>query len=340
MAGSDKPQAAKGANDEAGSGADAGSAAEAASSARSAMRDAADAWRNLGKQMREEFRAGAKDATARAMNVATDAAQRASESTNGASTRINDAAIEAMNAAGEAMDKAYDAANEAADKAYEAAGKTADAAADAAGKAAKAAAETSGDFVEKAGKAAAQAAEAAGKTAEAAADAAAKATSDLLDQAQKSAADWQDKFMRLHAEWDTYRRRTAEDRLQEKERANENLMKDLLPVLDDFERTIAYANENGVDQLLEGVEAVQSKLLNVLTSDGLEPVDPKDEAFDALEHQAVGTVENPDVPDETVAQVYQKGYKMGGKVLRPAMVQVTTGGPQRPKEDKDAKEDK
>ena len=296
--------------------------ASAAASARSAMKDAADAWRNLGKQMRDEFRAGAKDATARAMDMAGEFAERTNESTHGASTRINDAAVQAMNAAGEAMDKAYDAVNEAADKAYQAASEVADASAEAAGKAAGDARDT-----------ASQVADAASKSAAAAAETAAKATTDMLEQAQKTAAEWQDKFMRLHAEWDTYRRRTKEDRAKEKELANEKLVKDLLPVLDDFERTIAYANENGVENLLGGVEAVQSKLVNVLESDGLKAIDPKDEAFDALEHQAVGTVENTDVPDETVAQVYQKGYKMGDKVIRPAMVQVSTGGPQRPKDD-------
>ena len=65
----------------------------------------------------------------------------------------------------------------------------------------------------------------------------------------------------------------------------------------------------------------------------MEAVDPKGEAFDALEAQAVGTVADESVPDETVAEVYQKGYRMGGKVIRPAMVTVTTGGPKRPKEE-------
>ena len=155
------------------------------------------------------------------------------------------------------------------------------------------------------------------------------AESDELAEAKQQAADWQDKYLRLHAEWDTYRRRTNEQREAEKVRATEKLMGDLLPVLDDFERTIDYAQKNGEAGLLGGVEAVQSKLLDTLSRAGLQIIDPAGEPYDALEAQAVATVDDPSVPDETVAQVYQKGYKMGTKVLRPAMVTVTTGGPKR-----------
>ena len=122
--------------------------------------------------------------------------------------------------------------------------------------------------------------------------------SEELAAAKAEAADWQDKYVRLHAEWDTYRRRMTEQREAEKVRATEKLMESLIPVLDDF---------------------------------GLVVISPAGEAFDALECQAVGTVDDPSVPDETVAQVYQPGYKMGTKVIRPAMVTITTGGPKREK---------
>ena len=71
--------------------------------------------------------------------------------------------------------------------------------------------------------------------------------------------------------------------------------------------------------------------LGVLQKDGVQIIDPKGQAFDALEAQAVATVDDASVPDETVAEVYQKGYRLGTKVLRPAMVTVTTGGPKREK---------
>ena len=155
--------------------------------------------------------------------------------------------------------------------------------------------------------------------------------SEELAAAKAEAADWQDKYVRLHAEWDTYRRRMTEQREAEKVRATEKLMESLIPVLDDFARTVDYAETNGETGLLGGVKAVQAKLSDTLAKGGLVVISPAGEAFDALECQAVGTVDDPSVPDETVAQVYQPGYKMGTKVIRPAMVTITTGGPKREK---------
>ncbi len=156
-----------------------------------------------------------------------------------------------------------------------------------------------------------------------------------LEAARKDAATWQDKFVRLHAEWDTYRRRMNEQREEEKLLACEKLIKSLLPLLDDFDRTISYAQEHGEAGLLEGVCAVNTKLLDTLSKSGLETIDPQGCAFDALECQAVATVDDPDQPDETVAAVFQKGYRMGSKVLRAAMVSVTTGGPKRPSDEEE-----
>ena len=158
-----------------------------------------------------------------------------------------------------------------------------------------------------------------------------EAAEDLLAKVKAEAEEWQGKFMRLHAEWDTYRRRTEEQRAEERVRAGENLVSSLLPVLDDFERSIGYAETNGEAGLLEGVKQVHAKLIDVLVKGGVQVIDPVGEAFDALEHQAVAKVDRTDVPDETVEQVYQKGYKMGKKVIRPAMVTVTSGGPKREK---------
>lgn len=159
---------------------------------------------------------------------------------------------------------------------------------------------------------------------------------ELLNTAQQEAKDWQDKYMRLHAEWDTYRRRTTEQREEEKARATEKLVESLLPAIDDFERAIAHAQKSGEAGLLGGVEAVHSKLLDILKKGGVTVINPVGEEFDALECQAVATSEDTSVPDETVGDVYQKGYKMGKKVLRPAMVTVCTGGPKRPpKEEND-----
>lgn len=159
------------------------------------------------------------------------------------------------------------------------------------------------------------------------------AAADELEKARQEASDWQDRYLRLHAEWDTYRRRMTDQRAEERVRATEKLMENLLPVLDDFERTVSYATENGETGLLDGVKAVQAKLVDALEKGGLVIIDPAGEPYDALEAQAVATVPDAEAFDETVKDVYQKGYKMGKKVLRAAMVTVTTGGPKRPKEE-------
>lgn len=148
-------------------------------------------------------------------------------------------------------------------------------------------------------------------------------------KAKEEAAEWQGKYLRLHAEWDTYRRRMKEQREEESRRATEKLVEDIIPVLDDFERSINYANENGEEGLLGGVTAVYAKLNEVLVKEGVEIIDPVGQPYEALEAQAVATVDNPNVPDETVEQVYQKGYRMGNKVIRPAIVTVAVGGPKR-----------
>lgn len=162
---------------------------------------------------------------------------------------------------------------------------------------------------------------------------------DEIESAKKEAADAKDRFVRLQADWENFRRRTAAERLAEKERAAEGLVTNLLPVIDDMEHAIEHANAvDGeaqapqMQQFVEGVSAIHAKMLAVLAKEGVEPIDPAGEPFEPLLHQAVGRVEDAEVYDETVAQVYQKGYKMGDKVIRNAMVTVTYGGPKRPAE--------
>ena len=160
---------------------------------------------------------------------------------------------------------------------------------------------------------------------------------DQIESAKKDAADAKDRLVRLQADWDNYRRRTAAERIAERERAAEKLVCDLLPVLDDMERAHDHAGTvEGEDratqmqQFVDGVSAVHAKMLAVLAKEGVEPMDPAGEPFEPLRHQAVGRVEDKEAFDETVAQVYQKGYTMGDKVIRTAMVTVTYGGPKRP----------
>ena len=165
--------------------------------------------------------------------------------------------------------------------------------------------------------------------------------SDKIEAAKQQAAEANDRFLRLQADWDNYRRRTAQERLDERQRATEKLVVDLLPVIDDLERAIEHADnltDPAAKQFVEGVSAVCNKLVGVLNKEGVEVVNPVGEAFDPLSHQAVSQIEDTQAYDETVAQVYQKGYRMGGKDIRTAMVVVTHGGPKRPAESEAAED--
>ena len=157
---------------------------------------------------------------------------------------------------------------------------------------------------------------------------------ELLKAAQDKAAELQDRYARLQAEWDNFRKRTSAERDSERARAAESLVKDLLPVLDDLERALKHARESGEGgTLADGVEAVQTKFLQILGKHKVSQVEADAQPFDVNCHQAVGTTENASVPEETVVQVYQQGYRMGDKVIRPAMVVTSTGGPAREPDD-------
>jgi molecular chaperone GrpE len=152
---------------------------------------------------------------------------------------------------------------------------------------------------------------------------------DELGQARAEAEELRDRFVRLQAEWDNFRKRTAAEREQERIRAAERLVERLLPIVDDLERAIEHSDTANEVSLKEGIAAVYSKLSEVLEREGVKTIAPAGEPFDANLHQAVGKEDNATVPDETVTQVYQKGYGMGDRVLRPAMVVVSQGGSKR-----------
>lgn len=155
-------------------------------------------------------------------------------------------------------------------------------------------------------------------------------TPNLFEAITAEVTELRDRYARLQAEWDNYRKRTQAERTAERARASESLVVDLLPVLDDLDRAIEHARETGDGgTLTDGVEAIQSKFLQVLEKHKATQIAAMGEPFDAMMHQAVGTEEDPSVPEETVVKVFQQGYVMGDRVIRPAMVVTSTGGPAR-----------
>ena len=107
------------------------------------------------------------------------------------------------------------------------------------------------------------------------------------------------------------------------ETAEADLVKKLLPVIDNLERALDSAEEEESKGLLGGVSMVRELMLDVLTREGLEVIDPTGEPFDHEHHEAMMVVETSECPEDTVVGVVQKGYRFRGVLLRPAMVRVS-----------------
>ena len=134
-----------------------------------------------------------------------------------------------------------------------------------------------------------------------------------------------DKYLRLYSEFENFRRRTAKEKLEIIGNANEKLLNDLLPVIDDFERALeSNKNVEDVQVLKQGFELLHNKMFNILSSNGLKPMEAKGEEFDVDLHEAVTKIPSPNKKDKgTVYDVLEKGYYLNSKVLRFAKVVVT-----------------
>ena len=150
-------------------------------------------------------------------------------------------------------------------------------------------------------------------------------------EAEKKAADAEAKdaerkneFLRLMAEFDTFRRRTAEEKLELVKSASADTIKGLLPVLDDCEIALAQMEKTeGNEAAVEGVQLIFNKLMGYLKTKGLERIEAKGEVFDTELHEAVTLFPTPDEDLKgKVIDVAQTGYTLGGKVLRFAKVIV------------------
>ena len=130
------------------------------------------------------------------------------------------------------------------------------------------------------------------------------------------AHDYLDDLRRLQAEFDNYRKRVLREQSLAGTRATTRLVEKLLPVLDNFERAI----EHGADDA--GVELILKDLKRILEDEGLQEIAAEGRPFDPQVHEAVESVEDPDVEEPVVKSVYRKGYRLGNNVLRAAMVAV------------------
>lgn len=133
-------------------------------------------------------------------------------------------------------------------------------------------------------------------------------------------AELEDRLLRRQADFENFRRRVERDRSEFLQYAGMELVRELLPVLDDFARALKTPCAD--PEYARGVELIYNRLYESLKKMGLEPIDATGRKFDPNIHQAVDRVETDEVEDHQILEEYQRGYNFRGKLLRPSMVRV------------------
>lgn len=147
---------------------------------------------------------------------------------------------------------------------------------------------------------------------------------DLLSQAQQKIADYHDQLLRAHAEVENIRRRAADDVAKARKFGTESFAESLIPVRDSLEAALAQENQSASDWQ-QGVESTLRQLNTAFERNQMVEIAPvAGEAFDPHKHQAISTIPS-EHPKDTIAQTLQKGYLLSERVLRPALVMVSSG---------------
>jgi len=147
-----------------------------------------------------------------------------------------------------------------------------------------------------------------------------------IAEAQEKERIAQDKYLRLFAEFENYRTRSAKEQLELISTANGKLLEKLAEVKDNFDRAFAEENKSGDLAAFEkGIKLIQEQFNKILSDFGLETIDPSGEVFDPNIHEALMKQPSENVPEGSIIQVYQKGYKIKNKLLKTAKVIVSSG---------------
>ncbi len=141
---------------------------------------------------------------------------------------------------------------------------------------------------------------------------------DPIEDLQEQLQVEKDKFLRLFAEFENFKRRTAKERMELFKTAGEGVLKDMLPVLDDFDRGMVEINKSEDEKLTEGVNLIANKLRNTLTGKGLEQMEVRaGDTFNADYHEAITQIPAPsDEMKGKIIDIIEKGYKLGDKIIR------------------------
>ena len=148
-----------------------------------------------------------------------------------------------------------------------------------------------------------------------------------IENLKRERDDLFDRLLRKQAEFDNFRKRIDRERSEFVQFASADLMKELLNALDSFDlalRNAAKDSGKGGESNLRGFELISKQIQDTLTRFGLKPLEAKGKKFDPNFHQAVSTIPTNDVEENTVMDEMRKGYTLNGRLLRPAMVSVST----------------
>lgn len=144
-----------------------------------------------------------------------------------------------------------------------------------------------------------------------------------LEQARQEASEYLDSLQRLKAEFDNFRKRMLKEQSEFLKLAAQQVILQLLPVVDNFERALAHKIEpDKINEYLAGWQLVYNQLLDVLHKEGLKEIEAAHVVFDPLKHEAVMQVQTDELPEGHVVEVLEKGYELKGRVIRPAKVKV------------------
>lgn len=151
--------------------------------------------------------------------------------------------------------------------------------------------------------------------------------SDQTSRLQSENQELKDRYLRILADHENFKRRTEKERIETWRLAVGDMIREILPVLDNLERALQSGRVHDPDsEMLSGVEMIYDQLVDVLRHQGVTVIGDTGVEFDPEIHEGVQRVEDPDVPPHTVVEVFQKGYSLKGRLIRPAMVKVAVGG--------------
>lgn len=155
-----------------------------------------------------------------------------------------------------------------------------------------------------------------------------------LAQTQVEAKSFQERYVRSRADFENYKKRQERERDEAVKFANERLLKELMPVIDNMERamdaarkTAAETEADSVKNVIDGIEMVYRQFMDTFSKFGVEAFSAAGQPFDPARHEAVAQREDTSVPSGTVIEEYQRGFLLSGRLVRPSMVVVSTGGP-------------